>query len=1015
MMSWLVLFISGTPTYKTGGLRNALDGLIRGVKAITEGATTFGWTPSWRQGFAKIGENFNEVAENILIGKKHIQAHKDKMWNASAKLYRKILQRKGTVRELFQSVVEAAPNGLLMVDENGIIIMANSQIEGLFYYATKDLLGQPIELLIPERFRTQHLAQRQAFYKAPKAGPMGGGREFLALRKDGSEFPVDIRLSPVKTATGTHILASILDISERKSMEEEIWRSKERFRSMIENVRDHAIIMLDTEGHVLTWNKGAEKLRGYGADEIIGKNYSCFYPVEDRESRKPEQLLHKALAEGQCEDEGWRLRRDGSSFWATCVIATVRDSKGAPIGFSHVAHDLTRHRHVEEELRKAKEEADAANKAKSAFLANISHEIRTPMTGVLGMTGLLADTELSPNQREYCELIRRSGESLLTVINEVLDFSKIESGKLQLELIDFELRSAVEEVVNLFAKEAADKGVELINFIRSDVPMKLCGDPGRLRQILANLISNALKFTEEGEVVVRVTVLKETATAANLRFSVTDTGIGIPQEKLDNLFYPFSQIDASITRKYGGTGLGLAICRKLVELLGGQIGVYSSEGRGSTFWFKQLLKQPASVGETVTPHANLHGLRMLVVEGNSTNRGVLHHYLTSLGIKSQSAADGQNALKRLRIAAKKGEPFNLAILGLQLPGMDGLELAKTIKQDPQIDSVKLLLLTSVTQKVDAKLVQEAGVDSCLTKPISFSCLSNCLAMLMEQAPKGKSSSSLVTRQALAELEIQQRSRVLVADDNHINQKVTAALLEKMGHRVDIVGNGKEAIEAFRMVPYDVILMDVQMPEMDGFEASRRIRVLEEKTGRHTPVIAITAYARNEDRDNCIAAGMDDYISKPIKPHELKAAIAHRVTGTRTTPSTNAEPDLALQAEVVDFSEALAQLEGDRELLCEIAQIFLDQHLKLIEEARQALSRSDYRSLKAVAHALGSSVGQLAARRALAAAKKLEFVSDSGDISLVPKALAELDKELQLLRSAVLESSYSSLRPISLLH
>lgn len=806
------------------------------------------------------------------------------------------------------------------------------------------------------------------------------------------------------------------ETAERKAMEEEVRLSKKRFRSMIENVQDHAIFMLDAEGRVLTWNKGAERLRGYRADETIGKHYSCFYPVEDRESRKPERLLQTALAEGQCEDEGWRLRKDGSRFWASCVIEAVRNGGGKLIGFSNVTHDLTRHRQVEEDLRQAKEEADAANKAKSAFLANISHEIRTPMTGIIGMAGLLADTELSPKQKEYCELIRRSGESLLTVINEVLDFSKVESGKLQLELIDFELRSAVEDVVNLFAKEAADKEVELINFVRCDVPMELRGDPGRLRQILSNLISNALKFTEEGEVVVRVTVLKETATHANLRFSVTDTGIGIPPEKLGKLFHSFTQVDASITRKHGGTGLGLAICRKFVDLMGGEIGVYSDESKGSTFWFTlQLLKQREGVREAVTPRANLHGLRMLIVEGNSTNRAVLDHYLTSLGIKSQSAADGQTALKRLRVAAKKGEPFDLAILDLRLPGMNGLELAQTIKQDPEIGSLKLLLLTSAVQNGDAKLAQEAGVDAYLTKPISFSCLSECLAVLMGEAPKADSSRSLLTHHTLAELKMQQRLRVLVADDNHINQKVTASLLENMGHRADVVGNGKEAIEAFRIVPYDVILMDVQMPEMDGFEASRQIRALEEKKGRHTPVIAITAYARNEDRENCIAAGMDDYVSKPIKPQELKAAIARRVTGARTKPLTNTAPESAARADLLDFSKALAQVEGNRKLLCEIARIFLDQYPKLLEEAHQAFSRSDYPSLRGAAHTLASSVGQLAAQKAFAAAKKLELASNPGDISRVPEALAELKRELQLLRSAVLDSGYFTLRPVGLLH
>ncbi|MGH7930556.1 MAG: PAS domain S-box protein, partial [Candidatus Binatia bacterium] len=357
------------------------------------------------------------------------------------------------------------------------------------------------------------------------------------------------------------------EIAERKVAEEWTRRHEAHFRSMIESVKEHAIILLDHEGRVVSWNKGAELISGYETEEILGKHFSCFHPAEEIEDGIAHETLKTALTVGQWEGEGWRVRKDGSRFWASVVITAVRDGEDRLLGFTNVTRDLTNRKQAEEAIKRAKEEAEAANHAKSDFLANISHEVRTPMTGIIGMAGLLAEAELSAKQREYCEIIRRSSESLLTVINEILDFSKAEAGKVELEIIDFDLRTAVEEVTGLFASQAAHKEVELINFVGYEVPAALQGDPGRLRQILSNLISNALKFTSKGEVVVRVSVADQTATMATIRFDVADTGIGIPKDGIENLFNPFTQVDASTTRKYGGTGLGLAICKKFVALM----------------------------------------------------------------------------------------------------------------------------------------------------------------------------------------------------------------------------------------------------------------------------------------------------------------------------------------------------------------------------------------------------------------------------------------------------------------
>jgi len=994
----LVLVAVAAGLRATLRVRKSLHELMRGTQAVGEGDLSYRMASE----FGELAEHFNAMVcqlEETSGSKVWLEASERKLQDLNAHLSRVMVERKRAL-EHFRLVVEAAPNGLLMTNEKGIIVLANSQTEKLFHYSKKELLGQSIDMLLPERFRRKHSPNRASFHTAPKAGPMGGGREFLGLRKDGSEFPVEIGLNPIMMPTGTHVLASIMDITERKAIDERVRQSEKRFRSMIENVKDHAIFMLDVQGRVLTWNKGAERLRGYESEEIIGEHYRCFFPIEDQERGKPEQILKTVLAEGQCEDEGWHLRKDGSKFWANVVITAVRNGGTKLLGFSVVTRDQTRRRKTEEQLRLVKEEADAANRAKSLFLANISHEIRTPMTGIIGMAGLLFDTNLSPKQREYCEIIRRSSESLLTVINELLDFSKVESGKLELETIEFDLRSAVEEVMDLFAKQAADKGVELINFTRCDIPTELQGDPGRLRQILSNLVNNALKFTTQGEVVVQVSVQEETATHATLLFSVTDTGIGIPKEKIGKLFASFTQVDASMTRKYGGTGLGLAISKKFVELMGGKIGVDSEPGRGSSFWFTVQLRKQQGARQAARPRTNLQGLRVLTVEGNATNRAVLDHYLNALGITSRIADDGPSALELLHVAASKSEPFDLAILDFMLPGMDGRKLAQAIRQELKTSFPKLLLLNSVGKREDGKPARRAAIDAYLNKPVHFSQLYECIAMLMGDASKIDPSSSLVTRHRLAELKVQRRLRVLVADDNHINQKVTASLLKKMGHRADVVGNGKEALEAFKLVPYDAVLLDMQMPEMDGFEASLQIRAVEQKKGSHTPIIAITAHAMNRDRDKCLAAGMDDYISKPINPQELRAVMERTMAAAKPSFALDPAPQPPDGVEVFNVDEALAQIESDMDLLSQIVQLFVKQYPKLLEESRQAFYRSDCLSLTAAAHTLASSVGQLGGQRAYAAARKLEQMGRQGNLSDVPQALAELERELLLLESAV---------------
>jgi PAS domain S-box-containing protein len=900
----------------------------------------------------------------------------------------------------------AAPRPLLaglaaQADAHGVCTALSADLAAALGVTADDIVGTALA----DAFSAAHAAAVRAAMAAVQGGAQPRARCNLSF-SNGVERTLLVEFSAA--AGGLH--CSALDISAEQRALDWAQRSERRMRAIMNQI-PVTVSYIDAQGCYRYINHAQEVWLGKTEAEVLDKHVRDVVGADLWASIEPH--LKAALAGQSVPLERQRTDRNGKAVWHSGRHVPDVNDEGEIVGVYTVFFDTTQRalaeqalRESEQALRTAKAAAEHASKAKSEFLANMSHEIRTPMNGVLGLTELLLDTPLNAQQRPFLETVRSSGETLLSIINDILDFSKIEAGKLEIETLDFDLYQAVEDVVQLMAPRAHAKKLELACRIDDRLPAAVRGDPYRLRQVLTNLVANAVKFTERGEVVVTVSMED-----ARLHVSVRDTGIGIAEDARKRLFNAFAQADGSTTRRFGGTGLGLAISRHLVGLMGGEIGVESAEGEGSLFWFTLPLAQAQSLPAVPYP-GELAGRRVLVVDDNATNAEILTYHVQAVGMFSESAADGLAGLECLREAARAGRPFELAIIDMKMPRMDGLELAAAVRDDPALAGMRIVLVTSLHSQDELARAREAGVCAYLSKPVRRHELYRALA----QAVGGVTASDAPVAAAGAALRL--RAHVLMAEDNGVNQFVARNMLKSLGCEFEIVPNGAECVAAAQRGGYDMILMDCQMPVMDGYEATRRIREWEQTQGgaMRLPIVALTANALVGDADICREAGMDDHLAKPYTRNQLGALMArwlpsHLVEGSvdalRTHPAPlAAEPppppttkpadtDGALDAKALAAIREIDDAEGS--VLAEVIGIFLDEAPQHLEALRAALRKQDGADLARAAHAFKSASGNVGAARVAKLCREIEHTGRSGKVSDAVTLVQQIEQQVDVVR------------------
>jgi two-component system sensor histidine kinase/response regulator len=886
-------------------------------------------------------------------------------------------------QQLLYGIVENSPAVIYAKDSQGRYLFVNKRYCELFQVKAEEVVGRSDAEIFPPEFAARFQENDRAVLEHGRALEF----EEFAPHSDGTHTYISVKF-PVRDAQGRYVAVCGIstDITDRKRAELALRDSEALYHSLVECV-PLCILRKDREGRFTFANQKFCQLLGRSAEEILGKTDYDFFPaaLADKYRRDDQRVLSTGEV---FEDIEEHQTPSGEKLFVQVLKSPVRDASGQIVEVQCMFMDVTDRKRAEEELRRAREAAEAANRAKSDFLANMSHEIRTPLNAIIGLTELLLQTPTNALQREYLQMILESGELLLALINDVLDFSKIEAGKLLLERLPFTLREQVGDTMKLLAARASQKGLELALDVAADVPEVVVGDAGRLRQVLLNLLSNAIKFTHQGEVVVEVRCSERTESECLLQFCVRDTGIGIPRDQQERIFQAFEQVDTSTARRYGGTGLGLAIASRLVALMGGKIWVESEPGRGSAFYFTARLGiGPSEKDGREEQLARLRGWRVLVVDDNATNRTVLQAMLRSWHLQPETASTAEEALRLLQDARLAGVPFHLVITDVAMPGMDGFQLVEAIRQQESSPPI-IVMLASAHYVDDLERSQKLGVARYLLKPVKHSELLE--AVLSVCAPETAAAKTTdqerpATSQALPQPKATRSLQILLVEDSLVNQRLMQGLLSSWGHEIIVADNGPQALEYFARRRFDLILMDIQMPGMDGYEVMRRIRAWEKQHGGHVPILAITARALPDDHQKCLEAGADGYLAKPIRAAALAREIERVLappspaeTGSApqrdTSVATSAEPPSAASSSaesLVSLQAALSMTRGDPALLRQVVQAFLTEGPRLLAEAEQALTQQLPEILQRCAHTLAGNLRLFGAEKPAALAHDLQ--------------------------------------------
>jgi PAS domain S-box-containing protein len=911
-------------------------------------------------------------------------------------------------RRNLRTLMDSLPESIYFKDREGRYVVDNATHRAILGAETEEQVrGHTIHDFFPPDVAAAHHASDVEVLQ--RGEPVVAQPETHRL-SDGSVRVHEFTKVPLCDAGGgvTGIVCIGRDVTEKRAAEHERAKERNLLRTLMDHLPDF-IFVKDRSGRFLVANQATlQSLGATSQEEVRGKTDRDFLPADRAAAFMADD--QRVMSEGKTvrDIEELHISASGQAMWLLTTKVPLRTPDGEVFGLVGICHDITVRRTMEAELRRARDVAEAASRAKSEFLARMSHEIRTPMNGILGMTRLTLGTDLGAEQRECLGMVLASAESLMTIIDDILDFSKIEAGKLHLEAAPFRLRDSLADAIRSLALRAEQKGLELVCRVASDVPDALIGDVGRLRQVIINLVGNSIKFTEAGEIVVSVS--RVPGADCSLRFDVKDTGMGIPADRRDAIFEPFEQVDGSITRKFGGTGLGLAISSQLVSLMGGRMWVESEVGRGSLFHFTAGFKvvegQPTYA---LTEPPDVHGLRVLVVDDNATHREILRELFETWRMMPRTAATGQEALAELRRAAAAGEAYPLVLADAVMPHPDGFELSAQVNGEAGLAGAVILMVNSADRAESSERGKQVGVRGTVLKPLKQSELLDTIMSVVSAGGLPRVRPAVATPQEVP-LPVLPPLNVLMAEDSLINQRLGVRLLEKAGHRVTVASNGRLALEALAREGFDLVLMDVQMPEMGGFEATEAIRERERGEGRHTPIIALTAHAMKGDRERCLQAGMDGYVSKPIRDRELFLAMEQVLMAyapgvlSRARAGTHAGAAAPSKEQVMrpiyDQVEALERCGGDRELLRELIDLFLADVPGQMAGLSAAVEAGDTDTVYRLAHTIKGAVATFAAEPARAAALELETIGRSGKLEGAADAWRRLGPLLEQLKGAL---------------